>query len=79
MEMASLKVACPGILQKPQDTTIGRLLTQYCLGGRQGNNQQTYDEKYTFFAGHIDGHINVPRLYHMHCLMEEVSGFPKSH
>ena len=56
---------------------IGQLLTPYCLGGRQGDNQQTYDEKYTYFAGHFDGHHDAPVLYRMHCPMEGVQGFPK--
>jgi hypothetical protein len=60
--VALLDLACPGLLRKPLDATIRQLLTLYCLGGHQGNNQQTYDEKYTYFAGHFDGHRNVPVL-----------------
>ena len=76
--VASLNVACPGLLRKPREATIGWLRTPYCLGGRQGDNRQTYNEKYTHFAGHFDGHRDAPVLYHAHCPMEEVQGFPKS-
>jgi len=79
MDVASFNVACPGLLRKPLDATIGRLLTPYCLGGHQGDNQQTYNEKYTYFAGHFDGHRYAPVLYRAHRLMEKVQGFPKSH
>jgi hypothetical protein len=68
--VASLNVACPGLLRKPLDATIGQLLTPYCLCGRQGNNQKTHDEKYTYFAGHFDGHCDAPVLYRAHCPME---------
>ena len=44
MDVALFNVACPGLLRKPLDATIGRLLTPYCLGGNQGDNQQTYDK-----------------------------------
>ena len=79
MDVASLDVACPGLLQKPPVATIGRLLTMYCLVGCQGNNQQTYNEKYTYFAGQFDSHRDAPVLYCAHRPMEEVQGFPKSH
>ena len=44
MDVALLDVACPGLLRKPLESTMGRLLTPYCLDGRQGDNQQTYNE-----------------------------------
>ena len=43
---ASPNVACPGLLRKPLDATIGQLLTPYCPGGCQGDNQQNNDAKY---------------------------------
>jgi hypothetical protein len=55
---------------KPLDAFIGRLLTPYCLGGRQGDNKQTYNEKYTYA---------MRWYFRVYCLMEEVQGFPKSH
>jgi hypothetical protein len=38
----------PGLLRKPLDATIWRLLTPYCYrpGGRQGDNQHNNDAKY---------------------------------
>jgi len=47
MDMVLLNIACPGLLGEPLYTTIGQLLTPYCHGGCQGNNQQTYNEIYT--------------------------------
>jgi hypothetical protein len=35
--------------------------------------------KYTYFAGHFNGHGNAPVHYHMHYPMEEVKGFTRSH
>ena len=37
------------------------------------------DAKCTHFAGHFDGHCDAAVLYRVHCLMEEVRGFHKSH
>ncbi len=63
MALPDADAACPGLLQKPLDTAIGRLLTQYCQGGCQGNNQQNDDAKYTYFAGRFDGHRLAPVRY----------------
>ena len=53
MHVASTNVACPGLLWKPLplDATVGRLLAPNRSGGRQGDNQQNDDAKYTYFAG----------------------------
>jgi hypothetical protein len=52
----------------------------YCPGGRQGNNQQNNNEKYTFFSGLFDGHWGASvRYYSKHHPMEEVQGFSRSH
>ena len=61
------------------DAAIGRLLTPYCLGGRQGDNQHNENATCTHFAGRFDGHRDAAVLYHTHLLMEEVRGFHKSH
>jgi hypothetical protein len=79
MDVALLDVACPGQLQKPLDAIIRRLITPYCLGSRQVDNQQTFDEKYTYFAGHFDGHRDAQVLYRVHRPMQEVQSFPKSY
>jgi hypothetical protein len=76
---ASPDVACPGLLQKPLDAAIEQLLTMYCPGGRQGDNQQNNNAKYTYFAGRFDGHHDAPVRYREYCPMEEVCGFQRSH
>jgi hypothetical protein len=58
---------------------MGQLLTPYCPGGRQGDNQQNDDAKHTYFAGRFDGHRYAPVRYREYCLMEEVGGFQRSH
>ncbi len=68
----------PGLSLK---TVIGRLLTPYCPGNRQGDNQQNNDDtiQCTTFADHFDGRGGAPVLYRTHRPMEEVHGFLKSH
>jgi hypothetical protein len=79
IQTASPDVACPGLPQKPLDATIGQLLALYCPSGRQGSSKQIADKKWTKFAGHFDGHGGAPVRYRMHCLIEEVQGFSRSH
>ncbi len=50
---ASPNAACPGLLRKPLDASIGRLLALYCPSGRQGdrqtnNNQQIHLKSWPF-------------------------------
>jgi hypothetical protein len=40
---------------------------------------KTTMKTYTYFAGRVDGHSDAPLPYHMHCPMEEVQGFTRSH
>ena len=75
MHAASPNAACPGLHRKPLDAAIGRLLTPYRLGGRQGNSKQYKDVICTHFDGRFDGHRDAAVLYRMHRLMEEVQGF----
>ena len=77
--MALPDTACPGLLWKPLDAAIGRLLAPYCPDGHHGNNQQNNDAKCTLFAGLFDGHRNVAVLYCAHRQMVEVCGFHESH
>jgi hypothetical protein len=52
----------------------------YCPGGHQSNNKKNDDAKYTYFAGHFDGHRNAaPVRYREHQPMEVVRGFQRSH
>jgi hypothetical protein len=41
--------------------------------------KQTTIYKYTYKAGPFDGNGNAPALNRMHCPMEEVQGFTRSH
>ena len=63
------------------DTAIGRLLAPYHPGGRQGhsNSKQNNNVKCVHFGGRFDGRGGTLVLYRMHCPMEEVRGFHKSH
>jgi hypothetical protein len=51
----------------------------HSLGGRQGNSKQNNDVLCTHCDGHFDGHQAAAVLYHVHCLIEEVQDFHKSH
>jgi hypothetical protein len=44
----------------------------------RATGKQTTINKYTYFAGHFDGHIHAPVRYCAHCPMEEVRGFTRS-
>ncbi len=47
MQTALPNAACPGLLQKPLYTGIGRLLAPYCPSGRQGNRQTNNNQQTT--------------------------------
>ncbi len=47
IQMALPNVACPGLLWKPLDAGIGRLLTPYCPSGCQGNRQTNNNQQIT--------------------------------
>ncbi len=47
IQTASPNAACPGLLQKPLDASIGRLLAPYCPSGRQGNRQTNNNQQMT--------------------------------
>jgi hypothetical protein len=51
---------------------IEQLLTPHHLSGRQGDNQQNDDAKYTYFSQSSDGHRDAPVRYCKHRPMEEV-------
>ncbi len=60
IQTASPNAACPGLLQKPLDAGIGRLLVLYRPSGCQGNrhtnnNQQIHMQRWPF-----DGHCDAP-------------------
>jgi hypothetical protein len=45
----------------------------------RATGKQTTINKYTYQAGRFDGHGDVPVRNRVHCLMEEVQGFARSH
>jgi hypothetical protein len=77
--MASPNATCPGLLWKPLDAAIGRLLTPYPPSGCQGNSKRNNDKKFTKKTGNFDGCGCAPVQYHGHCPIEEVQGFTRSH
>jgi hypothetical protein len=44
----------------------------------QATAKETTKNKYTYFAGHSDGHGDAPVCYRAHCLMKEVQYFSRS-
>ncbi len=67
------------LLRKPRDAAIGRLLTPYHPGGRQGDSKQYKYVIFTHFDGRFGGHRDAAVLYRAHRPMEEVQGFQLSH
>ncbi len=49
------------------------------LAAARATANKTAMKKCTNFAGYFDGHIGAPVGYRMHCPMEEVQGFERSH
>jgi len=47
--------------------------------GRQGDSKQNENAEFVHFADHFYGRGGAPVLYRVHCPMEEVHGFHKSH
>jgi hypothetical protein len=45
----------------------------------RATGKQTTINKYTYTAGHFDGHGDAPVRNRAHCPMEEVQGFTRSH
>jgi hypothetical protein len=43
----------------------------------RATGKQTTIKKYTYFAGHFDGHGGAPVQYRAYCLMDEVQGFTR--
>ncbi len=56
--------------------TTGSVLPQRPTRQQQTKQQQ---QKWTSFAGLFDGRGGVPVRYRVHCPMEEVQGFDRSH
>jgi hypothetical protein len=58
---------------------LGNYLLRIALAGARATANKTTMKKYTYFAGHSDGHGGAQVQYSAHCLMEEFHGFPRSH
>jgi hypothetical protein len=57
----------------------GNYLLRIAPAAARATGKQTTINKYTYKAGHFDGHGNAPVRNRAHCLMEEVQGFTRSH
>jgi hypothetical protein len=57
----------------------GNYLLRIAPAATRATPNKTMTKKWTDFAGHFNGHGNAPVQYHMHCPMEEVQGFGRSH
>jgi hypothetical protein len=57
----------------------GNYSLRIALAAARATGKQTTINKYTYFAGHFDGHGNAPVRNRVHYPMEEVQGFTRSH
>ncbi len=57
----------------------GNYSLQIAPAAARATGKQTTINKYTYKAGHFDGHGNVPVRKPAHRPMEEVQGFTRSH
>jgi hypothetical protein len=57
----------------------GNYLLHIAPAATRATGKQTTINKYTYKAGHFDGHGNAPVRNRAHRLMEEVQGFTRSH
>ncbi len=57
----------------------GDYLLRIAPAATRATGKQTTINKYTYKAGHFDGHGDAPVRNHMHCLMEEIQSFTRSH
>jgi hypothetical protein len=57
----------------------GDYLLHIALEVVRGTANKTTTKKWTNFAGHFDGRGGAPVQYLVHCPMEEVRGFGRSH
>ncbi len=58
---------------------LGNYLLHIAPAAARATGKQTTMNKFTYYAGHFDGHCGPPVRYRMHCQMEEVQGFIRSH
>jgi hypothetical protein len=58
---------------------LGNYLLCIAPAAARATGIQTTINKYTCKAGHFDGHGDAPVHNHVHCPMEEVQSFTRSH
>jgi hypothetical protein len=58
---------------------LGDYLLRITPVAARATGKQTTINKYTYFAGHFDGHGGARVQHHVHCPMEEVQSFGRSH
>jgi hypothetical protein len=64
-----------GFLGSHWSLPLGDYLLHIAPAAARATGKQTTINKYTYFAGHFDGHGHAPVRYRAHCQMEEVQGF----
>jgi hypothetical protein len=57
----------------------GNYLLRIAPAATRATGKQTTINKYTYKAGHFNGHGNAPVHNRAHCPMEEVQSFTRSH
>jgi hypothetical protein len=57
----------------------GNYLLSIAQAATRATGKQTTINKHTYKAGHFDGHGDAPVRNRVHCPMEEVRGFTRSH
>ncbi len=63
----------------PWKPPSGNYLLRIALAAARATINKTTIKQYTHFAGLFDGHRDAAVQYCMHCLIEEVKGFNRSH
>jgi hypothetical protein len=58
---------------------LGNYLLRIAPVATRATGKQTTINKYTYKAGRFDGHGDAPVHNRVHCLMEEVQGFTRTH
>jgi hypothetical protein len=58
---------------------LGNYLLCIAPAAARATSNKTKMKKWASFASHFDGRGGVPVQYHVHCKMEEVQGFGRSH
>jgi hypothetical protein len=79
IQTALPNAACPGLLRKPWTPPLGNYLLRIAPVAARTTGKQTTINKYSYKAGHFNGHGGAPVQYRAYHPMEEVQGFTRSH